>query len=476
MEHNFVLQRRIEQARASKSNLCIAFLDISNAFGALPHSAIKDCLAAIGVGQIFLDLVVAAYSDCYTNILTDSTSTGSISIKCGVKQGCPLSGLIFNLCIDPVIRAIQGDASQHLVLAFADDLVLLADSPQQLQENINKAYQSLSQLSLILNPSKCKSIHICGSPPAGVRRTNFFINDSAISQLEEFEFTKFLGKPVGFNACPNYSSINDLSQLGMSIMCSALAPWQRIDALKAFFFPSTQFAMRTAQFKKTDWEKIDRMLRKEIKNTLSLPENAANEYLYGHRKHGCMGIPIAAEESDLNVIDSAFKLLTSRDERLREIALTHLSQTVRPRVKRTPTDQDISNYLSGEIDGSFSTSSNKYANTWTIARCASRRLNVEWVFEDNVPRFIFQDLILKPQQRRRERLFSIRDRLRVDRSLKLMNKLNQGKVLKLTSLSPASSMDLTRVLQTGCSDTRPGSTLCHCCMNGVMLYEWCMYT
>ncbi|GIY89587.1 retrovirus-related Pol polyprotein from type-1 retrotransposable element R2 [Caerostris extrusa] len=97
------------------------------------------------------------------------------------------------------------------------------------------------------------------------------------------------------------------------------------------------------------------MLRKEIKHTLSIPDSAANEYLYGHRKHGCMAIPIAAEESDLNAIDSAFKLLTSRDERLREIVVEHLSQTVRP----------------------------------------GGRLNVEWVFEDNIPRLIYQDLILK---------------------------------------------------------------------------------
>ncbi|GIY32129.1 hypothetical protein CDAR_217491 [Caerostris darwini] len=81
-----------------------------------------------------------------------------------------------------------------------------------------------------------------------------------------------------------------------------------------------------------------------------------------------------------------------------------------------------------EIEGPYSTSSNKLSNTWTLARCASRRLNVEWVFEDSVPRLIYQDLILKPQQRRRV-LFSIRDRLRVDRSLRLMNKNNQGQSL-----------------------------------------------
>ncbi|GIY12640.1 hypothetical protein CDAR_188981 [Caerostris darwini] len=76
--------------------------------------------------------------------------------------------------------------------------------------------------------------------------------------MEEFDFTEFLGKPVVFNACPNYANINNLCELGMAIMCSPPAPWQRIDALKALFFLVTQFAMRTAQFKKTDWDASER--------------------------------------------------------------------------------------------------------------------------------------------------------------------------------------------------------------------------
>ncbi|GIY44231.1 reverse transcriptase domain-containing protein [Caerostris darwini] len=100
----------------------------------------------------------------------------------------------------------------------------------------------------------------------------------------------------------------------MKISTSALAPWQRIDALKSFLYPAFQFPMRTGQFKKTDWEKVGKMLRKEIKATLNLPDGASNEYLFGHRKQGCIGLPIAAEESELNLIDTAFKLLTSPDE------------------------------------------------------------------------------------------------------------------------------------------------------------------
>ncbi|KFM83478.1 hypothetical protein X975_14170, partial [Stegodyphus mimosarum] len=44
-------------------------------------------------------------------------------------------------------------------------------------------------------------------------------------------------------------------------MESKLAPWQRLDALKCFFFPSLLFHMRTAQLSKGDWKKVDDFLR-----------------------------------------------------------------------------------------------------------------------------------------------------------------------------------------------------------------------
>ncbi|GIY89579.1 putative reverse transcriptase [Caerostris extrusa] len=96
------------------------------------------------------------------SILTSDTRTDPIPISCGVKQGCPLSGLLFNLCLDPVLRAIQDNAADHRVLAFADDLVLLAESQAQLQINLHLVQDLLQKISLSLNPLKCKSLHICG--------------------------------------------------------------------------------------------------------------------------------------------------------------------------------------------------------------------------------------------------------------------------------------------------------------------------
>ncbi|GIY10947.1 retrovirus-related Pol polyprotein from type-2 retrotransposable element R2DM [Caerostris darwini] len=288
LEHNFILQQAVEQARSSKKDICIAWLDVTNAFGALPHSALFDSLRALNVGESMVRLIEDIYSGSVSSILTEEGTSEPIPIRSGVKQGCPLSGLLFNIALDPVIQSLQGASNQH----------------------------KMSRLCLHLNPQKSFSLHLRGSTPVGTCDTSFTLNDHQLHPVHEGDFHKFLGKPVGFNAVPDYSSLNDLAQLGVK-----LAPWQRLDALKTFFFSSLQFPMRTAQFPKGDWKKIDKLILKEVKSTLNLPTEASNEYIYGNRKLGCCGLPISAEDADINLVDSAFKLLSSRDALCAERAL-----------------------------------------------------------------------------------------------------------------------------------------------------------
>ncbi|GIY22737.1 retrovirus-related Pol polyprotein from type-2 retrotransposable element R2DM [Caerostris darwini] len=383
-------------------------------------------------------LIEDIYSGSVSSILTEEGISEPIPIRSGVKQGCPLSGLLFNIALDPIIRSLQGASSQHKVLAFADDLCLLSNTPSDFQDMLDHLHLQMSRLGLHLNPQKSFSFHLRGSTPVGTCGTSFFLNDHQLHPVHEGDFHKFLGKPVGFNAVPDYSSLNDLAQLGVKLATSKLAPWQRLDALKTFFFSSLQFPMRTAQFPKGNWKKIDKLIHKEVKSTLNLPTEASNEYIYGHRKFGCCGLPIAAEDADINLVDSAFKLLSSKDELCAERAFASLQSTVRKRLGKMPDDQLLSDFMSGDIGGDFSTTTNKFSNTFTVGRVASRRLGIQCIFQDSVPALVFRDMTLKVNHRRKI-LFSIRDRLRNSRVNTLHRKKNQGKVLELVSLAPASS-------------------------------------
>ncbi|XP_077498739.1 uncharacterized protein LOC144109832 [Amblyomma americanum] len=183
-EHNFVLQERLDAARAGRGELCVAFLDFANAFGSVAHNAIVDALRGAGAGDDFCAIVADLYRDNTTRIVAKDGATQSIDISAGIRQGCPLSGLLFSLVIDPVLREVQGDERQHNILAYADDLTPLANSPEELQARIDKVTALSSRLGLQLNPGKCKTLHLSGRTPVGTRPTDA-PSDSACSRTPQ---------------------------------------------------------------------------------------------------------------------------------------------------------------------------------------------------------------------------------------------------------------------------------------------------
>ncbi|GFU36402.1 retrovirus-related Pol polyprotein from type-1 retrotransposable element R2 [Trichonephila clavipes] len=120
--------------------------------------------------------------------------------------------------------------------------------------------------------------------------------------------------------------------------------------------------MRTAQIDKTGWSQVDAAVTKEIKEILSLPERASNHYLQADRSAGGCGVPSAAADCDFYLVDTAFKLLTSRDEHVQLAALGQLTRTFKARMKRSPTDGDLASYLSGCMEGDYATSTTSQCN------------------------------------------------------------------------------------------------------------------
>jgi hypothetical protein len=144
-EHTYILKSLVGQARRNKKKLNLAWLDIRNEFGSVPHSTIRATLRHIGVPQDIISLIMNAYTGATTVIKTLNGNTSAISIQAGVKQGFPLSPIIFNLCIALILCQVKHKASKlksglciHYgtpvsCLTYADDLVIVARSQHALQ-------------------------------------------------------------------------------------------------------------------------------------------------------------------------------------------------------------------------------------------------------------------------------------------------------------------------------------------------------
>ncbi|NXB12993.1 PO21 protein, partial [Cnemophilus loriae] len=107
------------------------------------HQHILHGLQQREVDPHIISLVSNMYENISTYITTKKQQTDHIQIRVGVKQGDPLSPLLFNLAMDPLLCELEESGkgyhrgpSSVTAMAFADDLVLLSDSWENMKQNI----------------------------------------------------------------------------------------------------------------------------------------------------------------------------------------------------------------------------------------------------------------------------------------------------------------------------------------------------
>ncbi|GFV67428.1 retrovirus-related Pol polyprotein from type-1 retrotransposable element R2 [Trichonephila clavipes] len=178
VEHNFVLDQAIVQAKHSKKDLSLAWLDLENAFGALLHEFIFRSLISAGVPNLICSIITSMYSNASSSIRCEDIWTSSIPMSAGVRQGCPLSAILFNLSLEQILRHSVNSSfkfislsDHHLkYLAYADDLVILAPTFDYLQSRLDSLTTLTDRVGLKFKPSKCAAMSFSLSGGCSLRR------------------------------------------------------------------------------------------------------------------------------------------------------------------------------------------------------------------------------------------------------------------------------------------------------------------
>ena len=109
----------------SRSGAILLF-DFTAAFPSLDHDMIWDTLAEMGIPACFIDVIKTFYMNNKHILKLKGHRFSSIEVHAGVRQGCPLSGLLFALCVDVLIKRICGLIGPHgCIGAFADDIAMV---------------------------------------------------------------------------------------------------------------------------------------------------------------------------------------------------------------------------------------------------------------------------------------------------------------------------------------------------------------
>lgn len=114
-------------ALSKKQQMFILFLDTRKAFDSIHHVFLFAFLRHVGLPEDWVLLIVELFREVKASPVLANSRELWIWVFRGVKQGCPLSPLLFVMCYDPLIVFIQRTSTGFLVvLAAADDLAVLA--------------------------------------------------------------------------------------------------------------------------------------------------------------------------------------------------------------------------------------------------------------------------------------------------------------------------------------------------------------
>ena len=164
-EQIFILRNILEQANEWNSPVYIHFIDFEKAFDSVHRDSLWIIMKKYGIPQKLIKMVQTMYKDFQCAVIDENETTDFFPVTTGVKQGCCMSGFLFLLVIDWVMRQTVEGARTGIRwnftslledLDFADDIALLSSTMNHLQIKTEKLKNNAANVGLKLNAKKCK--------------------------------------------------------------------------------------------------------------------------------------------------------------------------------------------------------------------------------------------------------------------------------------------------------------------------------
>lgn len=160
----FSVQVLVQRCRDFDCDVHTCFIDYQKAFDNVQHDKLMEILKNIGLEDNDRRIIGNLYWNQTASLRIQGETTEDIKIKKGVRQGCVLSSILFNIYSEQIFQEALEDIDAGIKIngeninniRYADDTAVFADSLENLQELMTRITETSQRYGLPLNIKKTK--------------------------------------------------------------------------------------------------------------------------------------------------------------------------------------------------------------------------------------------------------------------------------------------------------------------------------
>ena len=278
----------------TESPLYGALIDVSKAFDSVPHSAMLQALRAKNVDEGIITLIEQMYDK---NEVQFEQYGICLPARRGIRQGDPLSPLLFNIVLDFAIGKVEALQCGFPVakdkigaLAYADDVAIFANSERQLQCSLDIFIKALAEIGLTISSTKTYIFQVEPHKRTWISRpANIRVGEVQLRQIEVEEPFKYLGVQYTLDkGVENHHHLAELSGILQRISRLQLKPRQKIHC---YVLPKLYYVWVAAFVGQCFLQQIDTEIRQYLKKWLHVMSCTTDNLWYTNKRDGGIGFP-----------------------------------------------------------------------------------------------------------------------------------------------------------------------------------------
>lgn len=298
-ENVTIISALLSDARRSRRTMHLACVDVSKAFDTVSHEAIHQALLELDLPIGFREYIRAVYANARTVFWPPNEMMSMTQLGRGVRQGDPLSPLLFNLVVDRALGILSEDVGYKLgnravnALGYADDIVLLASTRVGMQENLSRLHAAFQCHGLTINAKKTGVLSLVASGRDKKVKVDmtpaFVVGGALIRQRSPVEVWTYLGNT--YQGAREFATIPPLAHTTELISKAPLKPQQRLTLLRDYLLPRLYHRWIVGSVTSRTLKSADIVVRTSVRRWLRLPHDAPVGYFHAPIQKGGLGLP-----------------------------------------------------------------------------------------------------------------------------------------------------------------------------------------